>query len=357
MKKLILILFYCFVHFCSYSQTDTGKTSKRIDTEKKIIDTAKPALIPNIKKAVKKVVIVNVSKISKPADSLKRHDSIAKVDSISRVVADTVKTFRQDTIKSQSRVKIIKKPIDSFYIRLLNNPFINSKGKPIYLVINERQRQSKDEFFYLLCGLLVFLAFIKLVFKKYFKNVFRLFFQPSFRQKQTREQLSQNNLPSLLLNLFFIFSAATYVSFLLQYYHLTHLDYWLMLLYITVALLILYVGKFILLSFSGWVFDVKEATNAYVFAVYLINKILGVILIPFTLLIAFSQPFITNISITISLLLVLLLFIYRYLVSYAPVRKEVRISALHFLLYILAFEIMPLLLIYKTLIIYMDKSL
>ena len=124
----------------------------------------------------------------------------------------------------------------------------------MYLVINERQRVSKDKFFYLLSGLLLFLAFIKLVFKKYFKNIFRLFFQPSFRQKQTREQLSQNHLPSLLLNLFFIFSASAYISFLLQYYHLTHLDYWLMsLLYITVFLLILirrkiYFAKFLRLG-------------------------------------------------------------------------------------------------------------
>ena len=357
MKKLILILFCCFVHFCSYSQTDTGKTPKVIDTEKKVIDTAKPVILPNIKKAVKKVIITNISKNRNSADSLKIRDSLLNVNSKLPAAEDSAKKVRPDTMKSQPKVKIINRPVDSFYIRLLNNPFINRKGKPVYLVINERQRQSKDEIFYLLCGLLVFLAFIKLVFKKYFKNVFRLFFQPSFRQKQAREQLSQNNLPSLLLNLFFILSAAAYASFLVQYYHLTHLDFWLSLLYITSFLLVLYVGKFILLSFSGWVFDVKEAANSYMFAVYLINKILGVILIPFTLLIAFAQPLITNISITISLLIVLLLYLYRYLVSYAPVRKEVKISALHFVLYILAFEITPLLLIYKTLIIYMDKSL
>lgn len=356
MKKLILILFLLFcIRVTTYCQADTQKARAVTDTAKKVIDTAKAAFLPIIKKAAKKVVIINSNKTGKAVDSLKR-DSLLKAGLIIST-ADTVKTLRPDSAKKSLRRLIITHPIDSFYTKLLDNPFINTKAKPIYLVINEHETQSKDEFFYLFCGLLLFLAFIKLVFEKYFKNIFRLFFQPSFRQKHTREQLSQNNLPSLLLNLFFIFSAAVYITFLLQYYHLTHLAFWLLLLYITACLLIVYIGKFVLLSFSGWVFGVKEAASAHVFAVYLINKILGVILIPFTLLIAFSQTRIIDTSITISILLVLLLYIYRYLVSFAPVRKEVSVSLLHFSLYIFAFEIAPLLLIYKTLIIYMDKSL
>ncbi|HEX8279513.1 MAG TPA: DUF4271 domain-containing protein, partial [Segetibacter sp.] len=264
---------------------------------------------------------------------------------------------RHDTVKARAPVPVIKRSIDSFYLKLLDNPYLKTNTKPIYLVISERQADRKDEMFYLLLGLLLFLAFIKLVFSRYFMNVFRLFFQPSFRQKQTREQLLQSNLPSLLLNLFFIFSGAAYISFLVEYYQLSDINFWTVLLYSSGALLILYVGKFIFLTFAGWVFNVKTATESYIFAVYLINKIIGVILIPFTLIIAFSRQHIINISITISLLLLLSLFIYRYIVSFGPVRKEVRVSPLHFLLYIFAFEITPLLLIYKTLIIYLDKSL
>jgi MFS family permease len=225
------------------------------------------------------------------------------------------------------------------------------------LVINERERVTKDEFFYLMAGILLFLAFIKLVFGRFFTNLFRLFFQPSFRQKQTREQLQQNNLPSLLLNLLFVLSAAAYISFLLDYYKFSHYGFWWLFLYSVAALTIIYIGKFIFLSFAGWVFNVKEATNAYIFAVYLINKILAIVLIPFTLVIAFSDTGIINICITLSILIILLLFIYRYIVSYVPVRKEVKVRPLHFFFYILAFEITPLLVIYKTLLIYLNKSL
>jgi hypothetical protein len=122
-------------------------------------------------------------------------------------------------------------------------------------------------------------------------------------------------------------------------------------------LILLYFTKYLFLTFSGWVFNVKEATDTYIFVVYLINKIVGIVLIPFILILAFSNRQVVDIGVTLSFLVLLLLFLYRYLISYAPVRKEVKVSPLHFFFYILAFEITPLLLIYKVLANYLTGSL
>lgn len=351
LKKLLFIFSLCLVYFGAFAQADTGNVAAHKAATDTVSSTVQHAAV----KKSKKIVVADSNNRRGIADTFKVKDSTTAVDSLSAKFSDTAKLPVADTAKKSALPLITKKPFDSIYRRLLDNPFI-SKAKPIYLVIDEREIQSKDQIFYLICGLLIFLAFIRLAFSRYFKNIFKLFFQPSFRQKQTREQLVQSNLPSLLLNLFFIFSAGTYVAFLLQYSHLIQVGFWLLLLYTNIALLALYLGKFIFLSFAGWVFDVREATGAYIFSVYLINKILGVVLVPFILLVAFSEPAVANVSITISVLVVLLLYLYRYMVSYAPVRREVKVSLLHFLLYICAFEIMPLLLIYKTLIIFLDNS-
>lgn len=349
MKKLFLILLLCFTGYSALAQRDTV-------IQPPPTDTGKPTLRPAVKRTVRRIAVIDTLKRRLADDSTRVADSLARADSVNPAIIDSAVAL-PSPVKKTAQPVIVKKPFDSFYKKLLDNPFLRTTAKPIYLIINERERQSKDEMFYLLLGLLAFLGFVKLIFSRYFTNVFRLFFQPSFRQKQTREQLLQSRLPSLLLNLFFIFSGGAYVSFLIAYYNLTHLDFWLILLYSSSALMLLYAGKFIILSFAGWVFNVKEATNTYIFSVYHINKIIGVILIPFTLIIAFSQPLIINISITISLLLILLLFIYRYLVSYSSVRRDLKVSGLHFFFYICAFEIIPLLLIYKTLINYLDNSL
>lgn len=253
--------------------------------------------------------------------------------------------------------KDVYRGMDSQYRKWLDNPFLRMKKPPVYLIISERQREDKDAMFYLFAGLLLFLSFIKVVFPRYFANVFRLFFQPSFRQKQTREQLAQAALPSLLLNLFFVFSGGAYMALLISFYNVLDVSFWLLFLNSSLLLLILYVGKYLFMTFAGWVFQIKQAADTYAFVVLLINKILGVLLLPFILVIAFSRQQIIPYAITISLLLIGLLFVYRYFISLGTVRREVKASVFHFLFYVCAFEVIPLLLIYKTLIIYLDKSL
>jgi hypothetical protein len=46
---------------------------------------------------------------------------------------------------------------------------------------------------------------------------------------------------------------------------------------------------------------------------------------------------------------------YRFIVSFGPVRKEIKVNGFHFFLYLCAFEIAPLLLIYKLLLGYLEK--
>ena len=76
--------------------------------------------------------------------------------------------------------------IDSTYAHFLQNPYLPISGKPVFQILKFRVSETKDELFYLVAGLVLFLAFIKLLFSRYFINIFQLFFQPSFRQKQTR---------------------------------------------------------------------------------------------------------------------------------------------------------------------------
>jgi hypothetical protein len=284
-------------------------------------------------------------------------DSVVAPSARSLPATDTVKA--NDTSKrivdTASITPSVPK-LDTSYYKLLRNPYLPGINNPLYLIIKERERTSKDELFYLLAGLLMFLAFSKFVFPKYFQNIFQLFFQPQFRQKQTREQLLQNNLPSLFFNLFFILASGTYIALLAIYFNVAALSFTWLFLYSVAALAILYVTKYIVLSFSGWVFNVKEASETYIFITYLINKIIGILLVPFILIIAFANDQIKEVSITVSVLLLSLLFLYRYVISFAPVRREVKVSPLHFFFYIFAFEITPLLLIYKLLANYLHRS-
>ncbi|WP_026764272.1 DUF4271 domain-containing protein [Sediminibacterium salmoneum] len=194
------------------------------------------------------------------------------------------------------------------------------------------------------------LGFIKNVFPKYFQNLFRLFFQTSLRQKQTKDQLEQDGQASLLINLFFLLSAGLFITLMIQQYRWLDMSYWILYAYSTAVLAIIYLGKYLFVSFAGWVFNNGQSASSYLFLVAVVNRIMGVVLLPLTVLMAFAEAPIAVIALTISFGVVTLLFFYRYIVSFGLLRSELQVNPFHFFLYLCAVEILPMALIYKLLV-------
>ncbi len=212
---------------------------------------------------------------------------------------------------------------------------------------------GKEGLFYVLIGFLLAFAFLRQAFPKYFNDLFRLLFRTTLKQKQIREQLMQTPLPSLLLNAFFAFSAGLYIDLLLHYFGRTPIDnFWLLFLYCSLGLSVIYLVKFLGLKVTGWLFNIRAAADAYIFVVYLINKVIGIFLLPFLILLSFLQGDAFTVAMVLSFCGLGVLFIYRFLLTYTSVRNQVKFNPFHFFLYLCAFEIAPLLLIYKALLFF-----
>ena len=263
-------------------------------------------------------------------------------------VTDSVRPA--DTIVLNLPFKAARNPLG--YMGVLKiNPYYHFFGNPDSLVTEERQTTGKEAIFYILAGLLFFFSLIKLLFSKYVGNLLGLVFRGSLRQKQIREQLLQTPLPSLFLNIFFVVVAGLYVFFLLRHYQTASgTGFWLLLLYCVLAVGVVYLVKFVVLKFTGWIFNIRDAADTYIFIVFLVNKLLAIFLLPLLIMMAFSRPSWSNVLLTLSYIMVGGFFAYRYIVSFAPVRREVKVSQFHFFMYLCAFEVIPLLLIYKVLI-------
>jgi len=235
--------------------------------------------------------------------------------------------------------------------------FFNFLGKPIHIRSEQYDRASYDAMFYLLLGLLFYFALVKLFFGKYLANLLTLFFRASMRQQQLREQVIQSPFPSLLLNILFVISGGLFGAFLFRFYNYGNQDmFWIHFLYCTVLLAVLYLLKFVILRMTGWIFNINRTVETYLFVVFMTNKIIGIFLLPFLVLISFAGSPGTEIGITLSISMICIFYIYRIIAGYATLHKEIKISGLHFFLYLCAFEIAPLLLIYKVLITYLEKA-
>lgn len=298
--------------------------------------------------------MTDTSKAGRSASGKPAAGVVSRRDSLSNPIVDTPKSIHAG--KPQVAINHGRKP-DLYRLALSNHPYFNFLGKPRFETAVERSEDGKDGLFYLLTGLIFYFALVRLLFGKYLNNLFAVFFRVSLKQKQIREQLLQSPLPSLLLNIFFVIAGGIYVSFLLRYYHLVSAtNLWFLMLYGIMAIAGLYIAKYLILKVLGWVFNISEATDTYIFVIFLVNKLLGILLVPVLVLLAFSSLQITTVIVTLSFTMIAILFAYRYIISYAPVRKEIKVGQFHFFLYLCAFELVPLLLIYKVLLTFLERN-
>jgi hypothetical protein len=265
----------------------------------------------------------------------------ASSDSISKV---SVKRASDSLLILQKKKKIRD---TTSYQKLMTHPYLPMQTRPSFRINEIRIAPNFDGRFYLIIGMLFYLAFIKVTFPKYFSNLFQLIFQSPVRQKQTREQLQQNNLAALFSNILFILNASIFVSLLAVKNAWVDLSLYTCIAYSATLFAGLYVFKFLFLWFSGWLFSQSEAIGNYSFIVFLTNKVMGVFLIPAILLLAFSPISVQDFAYNIALIVISILFVYRYLISFSIVRASLKVSAFHFFLYLCTCEVLPMFVLYK----------
>jgi len=283
-------------------------------------------------------------------DSLISNDSLLQKDSV-KVVYTTDSVSRRPVTQGKSWEPAATSPLQQQI--LARHPYFNFKASAVSLSSDKKEYQGKELLFYVIIALLMIFALLKLAFAKYFNDLFKVFFRTTLKQRQIKEQLMQTPLPSLVFNGFFIASAGLYINFLLHYYQFTPVDnFWLLYLYCCVGLSVIYLVKFVGLIICGWLFNMQKAADSYIFIVFIINKVIGVSLLPFLVLLGFTDGVMHSVALVLSWCCVGGLLLYRFILGFAAIRNEVRFNLFHFFLYLCAFEIAPLLLIYKLLLFF-----
>ncbi len=290
-----------------------------------------------------------------PSDSL----PVAVMDTLQQL-QDTISVNGTDSVTTPRRHNhsVVNGYAAALNTILTQNKYLNTGGTPVVLIQVQRNARTDNLMFYILAAVIAVLAFFRFVYARYLDNVFRVFFNTSLRQSQLTDQLLQARQPSMFFNLMFTFIGGIYIYLLLRWQH------WLpsgrMIFYIAVctgALLVIYIAKYVVLKFTGWITGYREAVNTYIFIIFLINKILGILLAPFVVIMAFSDSLLKTPAAVISMLLVALMFLLRFFRSFGLLQHQLKVSRFHFFLYIAGVEVLPLLLIYKGLLVLLSKNL
>ena len=257
---------------------------------------------------------------------------------------------QHDSVSSKPKIKPLTWQQDTAFQKFFINKNYPKNKQSVYAINAVRKPSQEDEQFYILAGLLLFAGLIRALYPKYFAALFNIFFQSA--QRQSRENIAQEALPSLLMNVLFVFSGGLLLaSFVKGDDVLQRFSFPLLWLYSCAALAAIYIIKWLFISFFGWSFSVTEAAKGYRFIVFLVNKVAGLFFLPLLLILTYSTGADFAIISTIAVVLVMLLLLYRYIVSVSTVGKKLKIHPVHFFLYLCAVEILPLLITYKVLLI------
>lgn len=330
-KKNILIVIGCFILLTSFQNqvplNDLGKDTTMLQTDSLLI---KDTLL------IKYVPVIPTS--FQIADAWLVQSFIGnKIDSN----INTLKAYKNYFLQKRNAYKLY-----------FPSSITTRESQVVYKIEQRFALPDKDFLFYLILILIFLFGFVNNVFPQYFSKLFKQFSQSSLRMIQYREQLLQNSLGSLIINICFILSFSLMSTLLIFNRHLLTLSFWEGFFYINLFFTFLYVGKYISLQIAGYVFNSKELVNTYIFVVFMINKVLGVLLVPFILVLAFAKPIFHPYAIGGAALITVLLILYRYLFSLTSVRNKLHISSFHFFLYLCAFEILPLTILYKFIVQY-----
>jgi len=208
--------------------------------------------------------------------------------------------------------------------------------------ISKRNPPRLEWMFYCFALLFLFLSLINAFFGSYLQKVFRVFANEGFVYRQAKDQMTQAPLAAFLMNLLFILSGTIFVFFGLGGNRLfTGIDRWQSMGLILVFLVIVYVSKYVFLQFMGWIFNLKEPFDGYVFIVFLNNKISGILMLFASFMMAFSGPGSSFLIFKLALFLLGIIFLIRYIRGFQVFSKQARMGVFNFLLAIISLEILP----------------
>lgn len=253
------------------------------------------------------------------------------------------------------RAKVALPPLKSYADYLTNNKLVNNTLPPTTARLSgiPASHKTNEVYFYIIAILFLWLALMRNFFSRYLVTLFRVFFNTSLRQNQLTDQLVQANLPSFLFNLFFFVSAGLYITLLVQSPANQEPRPLFLLGLFTLIVAGFYLIKFLSLRLAGWLTGGGKEADAYIFIIFLSNKIEGMLLLPFILLMAFAPSGIREVAVPVSLGLLGLAIITRYLRARSMLRGRIRMSAFHFVIYVVALEILPVAFIWRGLSSYL----
>lgn len=212
-------------------------------------------------------------------------------------------------------------------------------------------REITDWFTISLIMLVGFFTWFRVFYYRIFRQLFSAFFNITTTNQIVRDESVLLQRASLVL------SVISYMLMGLFFYQLSVIQNWNMpylqgglmrFIFLSVAIAAAYSIKMISLRFFSSIFSLDRPVALYIFNIFLMVMMVGLLLLPVNILIAYAPAVIRQWVILITVAIATLLFLYRLIRAVGIWTGIPGFSIFYLFLYLCAFEIAPLLIIWKA---------
>lgn len=232
------------------------------------------------------------------------------------------------------------------------NFFLNHELKMIHNGPQSLNRTTPDWVFPMLVLIIVAFAWLRAFYNKYFIQIVTAFFNNNLTNQIVRDENILVQRASILLNLVFNLVAALFLYFVSVHFNWTPAGIGIGLnryLFFALVVSAVYAMKFLMLKICGYLFNLDREMAAYIFNIFLVNNLLGILLIPIVAVLAFSVTINVTWVIYGSVALISVAFLYRIVRGFF-IGITSPVSSLYYLfLYLCTLEFAPLLVLIKIL--------
>ncbi|MEM8906912.1 MAG: DUF4271 domain-containing protein [Bacteroidota bacterium] len=206
--------------------------------------------------------------------------------------------------------------------------------------------------FWTITLLLVLLTLAVTLYNSNISKVYRAFLNDNFLKMVHREHGTVVAFPYLLLYTLFFISGGIFIFLIGHHYDLSlsASHFWDLLLCIGIFTAI-FLLKHLVLNIIGAVFPVQKEIKQYSFTIIIFGIVLGLLLIPANVLIAFVPTNLTQMFIYGTFIVIGFLYLFRILRGLFIASRYITLHKFHFFMYLCTVEIAPLLVLIKAILL------
>lgn len=216
------------------------------------------------------------------------------------------------------------------------------------------KKSSSNFIFWVLLSLLLFLTAIASVSRKKLDQAYGSFINENLLRQVYRQNRGTFSLAYLLLYILFFLNLGSFIFLSANEFGYNLPNNFSFLLLLCGSVGIIFLIKHFLLFLMSSIFPIDKEIKLYSFTIMIFGILLGIALLPINILIAFASENIGKITVYVALGAIVAIYLYRSLRALSIASRYLMLHKFHFFLYLCAVEILPVIVLLKFILLWMD---